>query len=219
MTADVRISRLAAPITVLGPGTRVALWVQGCTIGCHGCASTDTWDAAAGTAWAVPALADEIVRLAARTGATGLSVTGGEPFQQAAALPELIAAVRRRWPADEPADVLVFTGYAAAAAQRRGSELWDAADIVIAGPYRRDRPSDHPLLGSANQTIHAPTALGQERLATISSARARLQVSVADGQLSLVGMPDPGDLTRLRALLAERGVLLRDVSWQEEALR
>jgi len=31
------------PVTVLGPGRRIGLWVQGCTIHCKGCVSQDTW--------------------------------------------------------------------------------------------------------------------------------------------------------------------------------
>lgn len=217
MSQTLRVSRLAASITVLGPGTRVALWVQGCTIGCPGCASVDTWDAAGGSSWTLDSLADEIVHAAVATAATGVTVTGGEPFQQPAAVAELLAHVRDRWEGTAVPDVLVFTGYAAAAARRRSAPLWDAADIVVAGPYRRDRPSDHPLLGSANQTIEAVSELGRERLAAMAPGRARLQVSTDDGALSLVGMPDPGDLDRLRAALAARGIHLRDVSWDERS--
>ncbi|MCA1696856.1 MAG: radical SAM protein, partial [Actinobacteria bacterium] len=37
------------PVTTLGYGTRAGVWVQGCTIGCHGCASRDTWAVTEGT--------------------------------------------------------------------------------------------------------------------------------------------------------------------------
>lgn len=215
MTGTIRVNRLAAPVTVLGPGTRVAVWVQGCTIRCAGCASVDTWDATAGATWEVDALADTILAEAASVDATGLTITGGEPFQQPDAVAALISRLRAGWPLTSQPDVLVFTGYAAAAARRRAPALWDSADVIIAGPYRRDRPSDNPLLGSANQTIVTPTALGRERLATIAPGRPRLQVSADDGALSLIGLPDPGDLARLRALLAARGIDLGGVSWDE----
>lgn len=54
MDADValtvRVARIMAPITVLGPGSRVGLWVQGCALACPGCASRDTWDPGGGHA-------------------------------------------------------------------------------------------------------------------------------------------------------------------------
>jgi anaerobic ribonucleoside-triphosphate reductase activating protein len=209
VSATVRISRLAAPITALGPGIRVAVWVQGCTIGCAGCASVDTWDAAGGTSWDVAVLADHLVDTAITVGAEGLTITGGEPFQQADAVAALIDAVRERW----DADVLLFTGYAASAARRVSPVLWSRLDMAIAGPYRRDRPSAHPLLGSANQTVEALTDRGATLLHPIADGATHLQVTESAGALHIVGMPSPGDLPRLRRMLAERGVRLNGVSW------
>lgn len=211
----IRINRVAAPITVLGPGVRVGVWVQGCTIGCSGCASVDTWDAAGGVEWHIDALIAEVVAAARRVEASGLTLTGGEPFQQPEALARLVAGVREAWPGSAPVDVLVFTGYAAGAARRVSPDLWEAADIVVAGPYRRDRPAPHPLLASANQTLTAHTELGRERLADAGVGRPRMQLSVSDGTLSLAGMPDAGDLDRLRASLEARGIRFADVSWEE----
>jgi anaerobic ribonucleoside-triphosphate reductase activating protein len=31
------------PVTTLGPGRRIGLWLQGCGLGCPGCLSQDTW--------------------------------------------------------------------------------------------------------------------------------------------------------------------------------
>jgi hypothetical protein len=42
-----------------------------------------------------------------------------------------------------------------------------------------------------------------------------MQVAVQDGAVSLVGLPDPGDLARLRAELERQGVRFRAVSWHE----
>ena len=208
----VQVSRIGGPITVLGPGTRVVLWVQGCTVGCIGCASTDTWAAEGGFAWGIRDLADELLDTAARIGATGITVSGGEPFQQADALAELLAIMRAEWPNGEP-DVLIFSGYAGRAAKRRSATLWSAADIIVAGPYRANRRSAHPLLGSDNQTIEILTTLGAERIEEITGVARPLQVGMQDGNLVVVGMPDPDDLDRLRFALVARGVSLDDVSW------
>jgi anaerobic ribonucleoside-triphosphate reductase activating protein len=207
-----QVSNIGGPITVLGPGTRVVLWVQGCTIGCFGCASTDTWASDGGSARSVRDVADELLDTAARIGATGLTISGGEPFQQAAALSELLTIMRTEW-SNGDLDILVFTGYAAAAARRRSAELWASADIIVAGPYRAARRSEHPLLGSDNQTIEILTALGEHRMGEVSGRPRPLQVAMQGGKLVVVGMPDPGDLDRLRTVLAQRGVQLDDVSW------
>lgn len=209
----VRINRLAAPITALGPGVRVGLWVQGCTIGCAGCASTDTWSPAGGVERDIAEVASEIVALAAQTHADGLTISGGEPFQQPEELAQLVEEVRSQWPGPQAVDVLIFTGYAEAAARRRSPALWAQADIIVAGPYRHDRPSAHPLLASDNQTLELNTALGRARMAGPSADRVHLQISADDTTLTLAGLPQPGDLDRLRQELERRGVYFADVSW------
>ena len=42
-TQSVSISRLHFPVTTLGPGHRIGIWFQGCSIRCEGCLSMDTW--------------------------------------------------------------------------------------------------------------------------------------------------------------------------------
>src|SRR5258708_12262683 len=43
MTAKLALSRLHFPIMSLGYGRRIGIWTQGCSIGCKGCMSVDTW--------------------------------------------------------------------------------------------------------------------------------------------------------------------------------
>ncbi len=39
----IELNKAHWPVTVLGPGRRIGLWVQGCSIHCPGCVSQDTW--------------------------------------------------------------------------------------------------------------------------------------------------------------------------------
>ena len=43
MTARIALSRIHFPVTTLGPGRRIGIWFQGCSIRCPGCISMDTW--------------------------------------------------------------------------------------------------------------------------------------------------------------------------------
>ena len=86
---NVRVARLLAPVTVLGPGRRLGLWVQGCGLACPGCASRDTWDPAEGLEIPVAELADRITRTVVAEDLTGLTITGGEPTDQGRALASL----------------------------------------------------------------------------------------------------------------------------------
>jgi len=99
----VAVSRLHFPVTTLGPGRRLGVWLQGCSIRCPGCISVDTWDEGSGMIDAEELL--RAVDLHARE-ADGLTVSGGEPFEQPAALASLLT----RWRASSDGSTLVFTG-------------------------------------------------------------------------------------------------------------
>ena len=207
----IRISRMLSPITVLGPGRRVALWVQGCSLACAGCSSVDTWDPASGTPVSVEDCARQIINLLdADPTLTGLSVTGGEPVQQGAQTARLIDLVRQECPA---VDVLLFTGYALPAAVRVAPALVGAVDAVVAGPYRSGSGYGGPLLGSSNQKLHLLTPLAAERFGP-GDLRSGMQVTATRDELVMVGIPRPGDLELLETKLGDRGISFGDVTWR-----
>ena len=202
-----RISRIAAPITVLGPGRRVAVWVQGCTLACPGCASVDTWAVPSGREMSTEDVVAEVLNLVKEHDLDGVSVSGGEPFQQAESVADVLDAIRAARP---DLDVVLFTGYDAAVARRRSVRLAHLVDILVAGRYDRNQPANQPLLASANQRI-VTSDRGAERLVQVTSAR--VQVAADDGDLFVVGLPQPGDLDRLHEALTTRGVALTGASW------
>lgn len=235
----VRVSRLYYPITVLGPGRRLGIWVQGCTLGCAGCVARDTWDAADGEEVSAADLAGIWAR-ALSDGADGITVSGGEPLQQADAVADLLeacAGVARRLPEPPcaaglgdaardpdrdatPYDVLMYTGYEreellglGPAAQRALS--W--ADALITGRYQAGRPTGLVWRGSANQQLIPRTRLGRERYgiyAEHEDEAGRLQVDADETDLRLIGIPRRGELSRLERELRAAGVRFEGVSWR-----
>ncbi|MCI3132057.1 4Fe-4S cluster-binding domain-containing protein [Phenylobacterium aquaticum] len=185
MTA-LNLSRLHFPVTTLGPGRRIGVWVQGCSIRCPGCISADTWPSDRGGSTveevlqAIDAWADD---------ADGLTVSGGEPFEQLEALEALLCGWRRR----SAGDVLVFTGYAFAAVAEWIDARPGLIDAVIAGPYRRDVSQTLALRGSDNQTLHILTEAGR-RFETyerpVGAGDLKLDVMFdADGGAWFAGIP------------------------------
>lgn len=212
-----QVNRVAHPVTVLGPGRRLAVWVQGCRIGCPGCGSIDTWDPAAGTTVDTETLAPELAEIITRDRLTGLTLTGGEPTEQADALADLVLRIRSiigPQPDAPMLDVLVFTGLSANAAERRAGALWAVADVAICGPYRANRPSTIPLVATSNQVVVTRTELGATRFAHVDSAGASIQIRVADGEITLIALPNPGDLPRMEEALRARGITIEGRTWQ-----
>lgn len=209
----IQVNRIAHPVTVLGPGRRVGVWVQGCNIGCPGCASVDTWDADGGEALDTAALASELAETIRADDLTGITLTGGEPTEQAVELTDLVNRIRDEVN-DRPLDVLMFTGRSAKAAERAAPTLWAVVDAAICGPYRNSRPGADPLIASANQSLVVRTELGAARMGDLDRATPpMLQARVGDGDIVLIGLPGPGDLPRIEAALRKRGVVMEGRSW------
>jgi anaerobic ribonucleoside-triphosphate reductase activating protein len=220
-----RIARTHYPVTALGPGSRLGIWVQGCETACPGCMSRDTWDRAAGTYITAVELAARW-RQARDQGATGITISGGEPLDQAPALASLLRLIRLTGPGgavpaehdagDEP-DILVYTGYELAEARERGPEVLALADAVITGRYQVSNPTRLIWRGSANQEIVPLTGLGRTRYLRYVQAeppRAPMQVGVDSAGHWIIGVPRQGDLARLEQALRERGLTPSSVSWR-----
>ncbi|UAX56545.1 4Fe-4S single cluster domain-containing protein [Streptomyces sp. A144] len=229
---EVRISETHFPLETLGPGRRLGVWFQGCSLACAGCMSRHTWAARGGTSRHVDELL-ELWREALDGGAEGLTVSGGEPLQQPDALAELLAgavglrnARTGRGPEGgrAPADLLVYTGYEPAEWTERQERALAGADAVVTGRFRVAEPTRLVWRGSANQRIRPRTALGAVRYAPHlerEATGARLQAVVTPGAgagrgmgLRLYGVPLRGELARAERALRGTGVSLRDASWR-----
>lgn len=146
-----RVAQRVAKTASEGPGARYALWVQGCTIRCSDCCNPEMFSARGGEEVAIEALANEVI---ATPGIEGLTVLGGEPFEQAAAVAELARAVRTAG-----LSVMVFTGFVRedleASKDPGAAALLAAADLLVDGPFVREAPgSTWRWLGSLNQRMH-----------------------------------------------------------------
>lgn len=196
------IARVRYPVYTLGPGVRAGVWTQGCGLACEGCVARDTWPA--DPAADVP-VGEVLEWIGGLPKLDGLTLSGGEPLDQPEDLRSLLEGVRAQ---GRPGlDVLLFTGRTLRAARRAFPEVLALVDAVVAGPFRRDRPTEHPLMGSANQELATLTALGAARYAELpTGGRRPVQASIGgDGRLHTVGIPNQSDLARLQETALARG--------------
>jgi anaerobic ribonucleoside-triphosphate reductase activating protein len=126
-------------------------------------------------------MAHEFVAQSVAAGVEGVTLLGGEPFDQAAALAGIAAAYR-----SAGLTVMTFSGYTLDALSAWALERSDiaallaATDLLVDGPYLRDSPDlRRPWLGSTNQGIRALTPAYAEDVAAIEAAAALATASAS----------------------------------------
>ena len=214
--ATLLLAKAHYPVTTLGPGRRAGIWTQGCTIHCPGCLSQDTWEPDPATAIPVTTVLGWLRSL---DRVDGVTISGGEPFQQPEALRELLAGIRAWAPQD--VDVLVYSGYALSRLRgsARSRELLELCDAVVAGPYvdrLNTNDTGQRWRGSGNQRIIAVSALGRKRYgdAECGGTGPHMQVSVEHDRIYYIGIPRRGDMERLTERLTLAGINGGEVSWR-----
>jgi anaerobic ribonucleoside-triphosphate reductase activating protein len=137
--------------------------------------------------------------------AEGLTVSGGEPFDQ----PQALAALITGWRALSDTDVLVFTGHPFAKVAPWLERHPGLIDALIAEPFEVGAPQTRALRGSDNQTLHVLTARGARFVAferPAAPADRRLDVMFdADGGAWFAGIPARGDLVKFRQAMRAAG--------------
>lgn len=191
----IRVARWIERTDAEGPGTRFALWVQGCALRCPGCFNPHLWSARGGTA-----MTPREVLAAVPADVDGVTLLGGEPFEQAGALAAFARLVRERGQ-----NVMTFTGHTVE--ELRGDAdadaLLAATDLLVDGPYvADDLDTARPWVGSRNQRFHALTPAYADLVAELeagaSAAPDRIEVRVRpDGTLSVNGWARTADLETL----------------------
>lgn len=193
------LSRAHFPIHTLGPGARVGIWFQGCSIRCTGCISTDTWSGDKGMT-TVEALTDSLAPWISE--ADGITVSGGEPFDQEDALHELLTRLR----AATRADILIYSGYSWESLLPRLVRFQELVDALITDPFSIDKPQTLALRGSDNQRLHCLSPLGEARFRSFERSLMAndhvLDLMMGDnGEVWMAGIPGRGDIQRLSAFL------------------
>lgn len=149
-----KIARLLAPVHALGPGERICLWTQGCKKRCNGCIAPEL-QPFIGNDIEENVLSQMILRVAKSKSFSALTISGGDPFDQAVSLLELLKLLRPHFE-----DILVYTGYEIDAVKKgcvgkAGIACLRYIDVLIDGKYIDELNTPNCILrGSLNQQIH-----------------------------------------------------------------
>ncbi len=190
---NIALYSMAYPVTSLGPGNRVVLWVAGCPKRCPGCISPEMLDFQSGKRIPVDVLLRRLLKLDALS-LDGITISGGEPFSQPAPLIELLQGLRMERP---EWNVQVYSGFLLEehrAAGGKRTELLDYIDILIDGEFIQEIPQTHAYAGSGNQVIHYLTPRGLALQPIMDAAQVpQMNYGIGDGSFDmLVGVVQKG---------------------------
>ena len=151
-SGNLRLAGIVRESVVDGPGIRFVIFTQGCPHHCPGCHNPETHDPAGGYTADSETIFNDIVQ----TGLIrGVTLSGGEPFRQAAALAPLAARIRERG-----LDIVAYSGFRyeelleLAKVQPAVGQLLRLVNLLVDGPYRQDeRDLRLAFRGSRNQRL------------------------------------------------------------------
>lgn len=172
----------------LGPSKRYALWVQGCPFHCKGCIAPDSLPFTGGESIPIQQLLVDVLSVPELE---GITISGGEPFAQAAPLAQLA-----EWLQAAGLGVIVYSGYTLTALHKLAQT--DPAihaflvqiDLLVDGAYVASKDDGKSLRGSSNQQLHFLT----DRYQTIAPEyyglpQRQVEFHIQDDGLMLVGVP------------------------------
>lgn len=170
-----------------GPGKRFAVWFQGCPLRCPGCCNPEFLPFKGGQTKSLTEMAEWIAKSREETHIEGITLLGGEPFAHAAASVALARAAKALG-----LSVMVFSGYTIEELKTRSepeiAELIALTDILVDGPYDRDRPdTERRWIGSTNQRIHFLTT--RYSLDEQWRKQNTLEIRVVGREVSVNGFP------------------------------
>ena len=147
-----RIAGTIQDSIVDGPGFRFVVFAQGCDLRCEGCHNPDTWDINGGT----EVQTDELIaQMRSNPLTDGLTLSGGEPFLQAAECGKLAAAAR-----ENGLNVWAYTGSTFEQLLQRAQSdpavggLLSLTDVLVDGPFKLpERSLSLRWRGSRNQRV------------------------------------------------------------------
>ncbi len=201
------VDRIKDHTTVLGPGNRVVVWFHGCTRRCPGCIASGMNCSADYVRYAPEELSSRVLAV---EGVEGVTISGGEPFDQnPRSMTVFLSSV-----CAAGLSVMAYTGYLREEleADKDKCGLLGFIDILVDGPYVECEDHGELWRGSANQRMHFLTERYSGIAASIEGRKGRdLEFELGRGlDFSFTGIPPRGFRNRLAERLGQKGM---EINW------
>ncbi len=203
----IRAARYSLACSVLGPGLRGVLWVQGCGRHCPGCVAPEMQPFEGGFEISVDELANIFLNA---PNLEGITFSGGEPMEQAEAIGELILKIREK----KDFSFFCFTGFLledlihfGTHAQKR---LVSLLDVLVDGPFVQEEYANLLWRGSSNQCVHFLSDRYKDWSERLTEPSQGLELEFDSGSLKWMGIPPLGFQENFLSKMAELGVIIEE---------
>ena len=134
-----------------GPGIRTTIFVTGCTHKCHNCFNEEYQDFDFGDPWTQKET-DEVIKDLKLDEVKGLTILGGEPFQNEVDLLEVLRDIKK----EVQKDIWIFSGYTyeEILKDEDKKKLLEECDVLVDGRFVEAlKDLSLRFRGSSNQRI------------------------------------------------------------------
>lgn len=177
----INIHSLIKNSRVNGPGDRFVIWTQGCRKGCKNCYNPETWSHYKNNLITI----EEIINQIKDSNATGVTISGGDPFEQPR---EIFSLLEKISLLDLKDGVIVFTGYTIEEIKTipQLESCLKYIDLLIDGKYFEDLRISSGLAGSSNQQFHFLTDKISREEVLIDQ---EVEIHFSSGLIQITGFP------------------------------
>jgi len=145
------IEQIVYPIETLGPGKRIGIWLVGCERHCPGCSNPELWSRDGLPILDVETVADIVSTFFSDHLVDGITISGGEPMEQATELYDLTKLLNQMTD-----DILLYSGYTyeEICCDPIKEKVLENIAVLIDGRYIEEENKQLILRGSKNQHIY-----------------------------------------------------------------
>lgn len=197
-----QLNKIQYPVYNLGEGKRIGIWVQGCSLGCNGCLNKTLWPKKGGKSLSVIDIFNWVAKIHKEF--DGITITGGEPFQQYEQLIAFIHLIKTK----TNLSIHCFTGYYLNELQEKFPDklFLKYIDVLVDGRYIEEQTENTNIKGSYNQIVYRIIDGVATKVKTSKSTK-KWSINVNnDNRIYMAGIPKKDELKNLSLELLKQGI-------------
>ncbi len=198
----INIDTVRLSIDTNGPGRRIVIWTQGCTLNCDGCFNQEQLIHEANKLFDIKELFEILIGLLIKYNCEGVTISGGEPFQQAKAVLELGKLVKQKG-----YSLVIFSGYTYKQLKESKNhevrELLKLGDIMILGRYNRNNTEERTWFNNKDKKI----IYNSDQYINYSfDVNPNIEFTIIEDTMLISGFPDRQTFEELKNLLNKSNI-------------